>query len=121
MDMRRLGASGFISKSADSGALQDAVRTILGGGIVFEDDGETQTITDSTMNVWNSAVEPPTLAPRQLDVLRMLGEGATNKVIADRLNISENTVKSHLRSVFENLGVRTRTACVHKAVLLGLI
>ena len=61
------------------------------------------------------------LAPRQREVLKMLGEGATNKVIAEALNISENTVKSHLRSIFESLGVRTRTACVHKAVVLGLI
>nr|WP_255466998.1 LuxR C-terminal-related transcriptional regulator [Hyphobacterium sp. CCMP332] len=63
----------------------------------------------------------PNLSPRQLAVLKMLGEGATNKAIAEALNISENTVKSHLRSIFEGLGVRTRTACGHKVVLLGLI
>ena len=43
------------------------------------------------------------------------------EAIAEALDINENTVKSHLRSIFEGLGVRTRTACVHKAVVLGLI
>lgn len=70
---------------------------------------------------WNTAAEPPNLSPRQLAVLKTPGEGATKKAIAGSLKISENTVKSHLRSIFEGLGVRTRTACVHKVVLLGLV
>ncbi|WP_394694288.1 response regulator transcription factor [Hyphobacterium sp.] len=121
-EMQRLGASGFVPKSSDISVLQDAVSCILGGGTVFDAPDATQTVVlDAGEEVWNSAAEPPRLAPRQIVVLKMLGEGATNKVIAESLNISENTVKSHLRSIFEALGVRTRTACVHKAVLLGLI
>ena len=50
-----------------------------------------------------------------------MGRGETNKGIANALNISENTVKSHMRAIFDALGARTRTACVRKAQMLGLI
>ncbi|QNL18867.1 response regulator transcription factor [Hyphobacterium sp. CCMP332] len=121
-EMQRLGASGFVSKSSEISVLQHAVTRILDGGKVFQSIEATQAVADDAgEEVWTTAAEPPNLAPRQLAVLKMLGEGATNKAIAEALNISENTVKSHLRSIFEGLGVRTRTACVHKAVLLGLI
>jgi DNA-binding NarL/FixJ family response regulator len=121
-EMQRLGASGFVSKSAEISVLQDAVTRILDGGKVFQSIEATQAVADDAgEEVWTTAAEPPNLAPRQLAVLKMLGEGATNKAIAEALDISENTVKSHLRSIFEALGVRTRTACVHNAVLLGLI
>lgn len=121
-EMQRLGASGFVSKSSEISVLQHAVTRILDGGKVFQSIEATQAVADDAgEDVWTTAAEPPNLAPRQLAVLKMLGEGATNKAIAEALNISENTVKSHLRSIFEGLGVRTRTACVHKAVLLGLI
>jgi DNA-binding NarL/FixJ family response regulator len=121
-EMQRLGARGFVPKSSDISVLQDAVKCILDGGEVYEFSDANQTaVADADEDVWNSASEPPKFAPRQLAVLKMLGEGATNKAIAEALSISENTVKSHLRSIFEGLGVRTRTACVHKAMLLGLI
>ena len=121
-EMKRLGASGFLSKSVEISVLQDAVTTILAGGEVFPPDASPPAeSSEASDDVWNTASEPPVLAPRQREVLKMLGEGATNKAIAEALNISENTVKSHLRSIFESLGVRTRTACVHKAVVLGLI
>ena len=121
-EMKRLGASGFVPKSAEISVLQDAVAAILSGQTVFpEDIDATPPVPDSGGDVWYDAAEPPVLAKRQLEILKMIGEGATNKHIATTLCISENTVKSHLRAIFESLGVRTRTACVHKAVLLGLI
>lgn len=121
-EMKRLGASGFVPKSAEISVLQDAVTAILSGQTVFPEDVEESTpVAHSYADVWHAASAPPALAKRQLEILKMIGEGATNKHIAATLFISENTVKSHLRAIFESLGVRTRTACVHKAVLLGLI
>ena len=87
-EMKRLGARGFVHKSADTETMLAAV------------DG---------------------MGPRQLEILHLMGGGVTNKEIASTLNISENTVKSHMRAIFEALDVHTRTACMRKAQALGLI
>jgi ATP/maltotriose-dependent transcriptional regulator MalT len=51
----------------------------------------------------------------------LLGTGASNKEISGQLNISDNTVKSHLKAIFVALGVSRRTASIQKARALGLI
>jgi DNA-binding NarL/FixJ family response regulator len=62
-----------------------------------------------------------TLTPRELEVLGMLVQGLTNKELADALFISPNTVKRHLKAVYEKLDVHTRAAAVAKAVSSGQI
>ena len=64
-------------------------------------------------------VEP--LTPRELGVLRLLGEGLPNKAVAARLEVSENTVKFHVNAIFGKLGVQSRTEAVVRATRLGLI
>ena len=66
-------------------------------------------------------VKPPSLTPRELQVLQLAAEGLTNKEIASRLNIWLQTVKSHLHTVYTRLGVRTRRIAVAKALRLGMI
>jgi DNA-binding NarL/FixJ family response regulator len=61
------------------------------------------------------------LTPRECDVLALLSDGYGNRVIADRLGISEHTVKFHLASIFGKLGASTRTEAVRKGLDLGLI
>jgi DNA-binding NarL/FixJ family response regulator len=61
------------------------------------------------------------LTPRELDVLALLAEGAGNRAIAERLGISDHTVKFHLSAIFGKLDVTTRTAAVRKALRLGWI
>lgn len=61
------------------------------------------------------------LTPRELDVLRLLAEGAGNRAIGERLGISDHTVKFHLGAIFGKLGVSTRTAAVRRALGLGWI
>lgn len=61
------------------------------------------------------------LTPRELDVLRLLADGAGNRAIAERLGISDHTVKFHLSAIFGKLGVATRTAAVRRALRLGWI
>jgi ATP/maltotriose-dependent transcriptional regulator MalT len=60
------------------------------------------------------------LTERELAVLRLLALGLSNDAIATRLSISPRTVHAHLRSVFDKLGVATRTAAVHEAARLNL-
>ena len=61
------------------------------------------------------------LTTREREVLEFLVEGESNKIIADRLNISEHTVKFHVASIFGKLGVNTRTEAVTQALRRGLI
>ncbi len=61
------------------------------------------------------------LTPREIDVLELLAEGLPNKAIADRLGISDQTVKFHVASIAGKLGASNRTDAVRRAVRRGLV
>ena len=61
------------------------------------------------------------LTPREIEVLQMLTNGMSNKIVAQNLHISEHTVKFHVSSIFQKLDVSTRTEAVAVGVRLGLI
>jgi DNA-binding NarL/FixJ family response regulator len=61
------------------------------------------------------------LSAREIEVLRMVGEGCSNKIVADRLKISEDTVKGHMRSILSKLNASDRTHAVMIAVRRGFI
>ncbi len=63
----------------------------------------------------------PQLTPREGEALRLLAEGLPNKAIADRLGISEHTVKFHVNSLMGKLGAQSRTEAVTRATRLGLL
>ena len=64
---------------------------------------------------------PEALTPREVQVLELVAEGLPNKTIADRLGISDQTVKFHLASIIGKLGAANRTDAVRRAVRRGLI
>lgn len=126
-EVKDLGANGFVHKSAENAILEDSIRAVLAGQSYFVDGlGDRQ--DDSAGKVKNDADALtltsrgfPKLGPRQIEVLRLIANGESNKVIAEKMVISENTVKTHLKTIFSELGVNKRTACVRKAQTLGLI
>jgi DNA-binding NarL/FixJ family response regulator len=61
------------------------------------------------------------ITPRELDVLRLLAEGLPNKIIADRLQISEHTVKFHVNALMEKLQAQSRTEAVVRAIRWGVL
>lgn len=109
-----LGAAGFISKTADGTMLLEAVTRLLFGEQVVIGNG-TQPLDRQ-----GSAREVG-VTPRQLEILDLLAEGLPNKVICQRLNLSEDTVKTHLKALFNALGCHNRTECVSTARKLGLV
>jgi len=122
VEMMRLGACGFVHKSADMDALIKTVEDILSGKPPhWGADAETESLKAQAAVTRGETGQVPQLGPRQLEVLNLIAQGATNRDIAASLEISENTVKSHMRAIFEILGVRTRTACVRKAQSLGFV
>jgi DNA-binding NarL/FixJ family response regulator len=68
-----------------------------------------------------TAVQSLAISPRELEVLDQLVEGTANKVIARRLGISPNTVKTHLARLFEKLGAANRTEAIAKARALEIV
>ena len=66
-------------------------------------------------------LEAETLTPRERDVLLLLAEGLPNKAIAERLAISDQTVKFHVASIYGKLGAANRTDAVRRAVRRGLV
>jgi len=100
------GALGFIGKDITSAVMLNALRLILSGGIYIppnmkKADSENDMVSD--------------LTPRQMQVLQMLFEGHSNKVIADKLSLAEATIKMHISSIFKCLEVTNRTQAAIKA------
>lgn len=109
------GAAGFIPKTANAQAFTDALRCVLDGRVALPPQATqawalAETNDDQALG----------LSPRQLDVLRLLIEGRSNKLIQRELDLSESTVKTHLQAIFRRLGVSTRTQAVIAAARLGL-
>lgn len=99
----RLGASGFVLKNGPIGDLLAAIRTAAAGGIHF-------------------GVRPTKRLPlsdRELDVVRLVVEGSSNDEIATHLGIASKTVESHLRRIFERVGVVSRTELATRALREG--
>ena len=103
------GAVGFIPKTARSQDMREALQTVLSGGVYLP--SLPPAANDSGFAVLDDEadVDAMGLSARQLDVLRLLVEGKTNKDICRSLGLSESTVKTHLAAIFRKLGVRTRT------------
>lgn len=106
------GAKGYLLKDVPCEALLDSVRRVYRG--------------DTCVPVHLAAklarrVSGQTLSEREINVLKLLAQGKSNKEIGSALFISEGTVKSHLKRIFDKLGVISRTEAVAKATRSGLI
>lgn len=128
-EMMRLGTSGFVHKSAENETLRRAVQTVLAGGQFFEEVAHldvAENISTSPESTIKSGDDGeitalPILGKRQVEVLQMIAQGASNKEISRRLDISPNTVKTHIKHIFTEMGVNKRTACVRRAQTLGML
>ena len=106
-----LGVSGFIPKTDSPAVITSAVRLILAGGVYVPPQLVTGARPDAAVN----GASPSGLTARQMEVVRLLARGLSNKAIARELGVSEGTVKVHLLAVFRVLDVRNRTAAVLEA------
>jgi DNA-binding NarL/FixJ family response regulator len=120
----RAGASGFQLKDAPGEELIAAVRAVAGGE-GWLDPGVTVRVLAAYREVVPKAVAVPDsvglLTDREVEVLSLIGRGATNAEIGRRLYIGEGTVKTHVGRIFSKLGVRDRAAAVVFAFDHGLV
>jgi two-component system, NarL family, nitrate/nitrite response regulator NarL len=113
-----LGARGVLLRDADGSRLAATLRAVASGLTVL-DPSSGETIARKRSRERSATLEP--LTARERDVLALLAEGLPNKLIADRLGISEHTAKFHVNSILGKLGAYSRTEAVMRAVRLGLL
>ena len=117
----RAGASGFLLKDVEPEELVDAIRVVAAGNALLG-----ATVTTRLLERFGSAptAKAPTLeelTERELEILRLVAEGLSNAEIAERLVVSETTVKTHVSSVLRKLAVRDRVQAVIAAYDAGLV
>jgi two-component system, NarL family, response regulator YdfI len=112
----RAGIRGVIPRDAPEAEIAAGVEAAAAGLVVVHPDWVDRAVVRRA-----SAAQTEPLSPREVEVLKLMGEGASNKAIAWRLQISEHTVKFHVNSILEKMGAGTRTEAVMLGVRRGLI
>jgi len=124
-DGLRAGAVGYLLKDAPSEKLAEAVHvaargeTFLQPSVAAKVVAEFARLTKSKTRAAESITE--SLSERELEILRLIGQGASNREIAGRLFLAEGTVKNHVTNILGKLDVRDRTQAALKAKDSGLI
>ncbi len=108
----KAGARGYLLKSSLIDELLTAIRTVHAGRRYIP--------ADVAQDIAMHAAEDP-LSAREIDILTLVAAGQANKVVARELSVSEQTVKAHLRTIFQKLGVSDRTQAVTTALRRGII
>jgi two-component system, NarL family, response regulator NreC len=109
------GASGHIVKDRESGELLSAIRAVHRGRTLAP-PGPPGSADDPA----EPSAPPPTLSPRERQVLELLARGHTNRAVADILSLSVKTVETHRARLSDKLGSQNRADIVRAAIRLGL-
>jgi DNA-binding NarL/FixJ family response regulator len=120
-DALRAGASGFLLKDAPESQLIAAVEVVASGGSLFAPHA-TRRVIEAFASP--RPVPPPELAdltPRELEVLRCVARGWSNREIAEALSVSEHTAKTHVAHILDKLGLRDRVQAVVFAYEAGIV
>jgi two-component system response regulator DevR len=119
----RAGARGYIIKDVERFELKQSIRAVYRGESVVSPSitGRLLDRMRTQSKAPDTAPDRPILNEKQTLILRLISEGYSNREIATRVHLSENTVKSHLQEIFARLGVRNRVEAAIRAARDGLI
>jgi DNA-binding NarL/FixJ family response regulator len=114
----RLGAKGFVLKEQSAELLVRAIRKVVAGELWFD----RGTVEEAVTRLMKGEADAPAvnLTARELEIVRLIGEGLKNDAIGKRLFISEKTVRNHLTTIFEKVGVEDRLHLALYAYRRGL-
>lgn len=123
LEALKCGASGYLLKDAEPEALIRSIRSCMSGGLSLQDDVAAKVIPRllrRTEAEEERSIDPA-ITPRELDVLKLVGEGRSNREISEELGLSVGTVKNHMSQLMDKLELRDRTqlaiyAIRHKVV-----
>ena len=119
----RAGAKGYLLKDVSLEALTGAIDAVAGGGTMMR-PAMTERMLRGLEHVrrdYDTMSPPEPLTAREVEVLRLMAGGYSNREIADALGTAEGTVKNHASSILSKLGVRDRTRAVLTALERGLL
>lgn len=119
----RRGAKGFLLKDVSLEQLVNAIRTLAAGGTLIQ-PAITERIVKGIGQVANdfpSLETPDPFTEREIEVLRLMTGGHSNREIAEALHVAEGTIKNHVSNILSKLGVRDRTRAVLKALEQGYL
>jgi DNA-binding NarL/FixJ family response regulator len=119
-DAIKAGAAGYLLKEISIEEVASAIRSVMSGQSLISPSMAAKLLTEFT-NLARKAAErhsvpTPRLTERELEVLKLVAEGMSNREIAGELYISENTVKNHVRNILEKLHLHSRMEAVVYAV-----
>lgn len=123
----KAGAKGYIVKSSTSDVLRHALPLILSGETYIPSHamslltGAAAGAPESAAQAPGGANSAPHLTPRQQEILLLMAQGMQNRDIASELGMLEGTVKVHVKSILQKLGVNNRTHAVVTGIRLGLV
>jgi DNA-binding NarL/FixJ family response regulator len=117
LDAIRAGASGYLLKKHLSTKLFDSIEEVLAGGAPMSPSIARMVIASMQKTTEN----PYQLTPREKEILSLLSQGNSYKIIAAQSDISLDTVRTHIKKIYEKLQVHSQTEAVSKAINEGLV
>jgi DNA-binding NarL/FixJ family response regulator len=120
LDVWREGVKAVLASNVTGAQIAAAIEAVAAGLAVFESSDMEQLLAVPKSNGLPKPLPEP-LTPREVEVLRLMAEGLGNKEIAERLAISEHTVKFHVASVMGKLAANSRTEAVTSGIRHGLV
>ncbi len=120
----RAGAHGYLLKDVTLTQLVDAIRTLADGHTLIQPavtERLLRAITREPRINHDALPRPQALTEREREILRLLASGFTNRQVATALHLATGTVKNHVSTILQKLGVRDRTRAVLRALELGLL
>lgn len=122
VDALRGGVRAVLPRRAAGEEIVAAIQASVAGLLVLHPD-TLDSVFSSAVSDGQAELDPPdqVLTPREIEVLRMIADGSSNKQIASRLSISDHTVKFHIGSIFTKLGASNRAEAVSIGIRRGLL
>ncbi|MBX3081517.1 MAG: response regulator transcription factor [Anaerolineae bacterium] len=120
----RAGAVGYLLKDSSAQRLVEAIQTAARGETFLQPSIAAKVVRELTRQTASPLSPQPLIEPltaREIEILRLMAQGHSNREIADTLVITEGTAKNHITNIFGKLGVRDRTQAVLKAQSLRLV
>lgn len=112
----KAGAIGYLLKDTQAPELRRVIKAAAAGQVQLSPQASAYLAREMQSD---GSMEP--LTEREMEVLRLLSQGESNKEIAAHLQVVEDTVKTHMRHILAKLGVQSRTQAVVRAISLGLV